>query len=50
MAPEFSGMALDAKAYHVGMRLSFVRRGKPVEKVYIESFNGKSRDECLNGH
>ena len=32
------------------MHLSFIRPGKPNENAYIESFNGKFRDECLNEH
>jgi putative transposase len=28
--------------------LDFIRSGKPVENSFIESFNGKLRDECLN--
>jgi hypothetical protein len=28
----------------------FIRPGKPVENAFIESFNGKLRDECLNSH
>ena len=32
------------------VRLSFIRPGKPNENAYIESFNGKFRDECLNEH
>ncbi len=28
----------------------FIRPGKPVENAYIESFNGRFRDECLNEH
>jgi len=31
--------------YHV--QLDFIRPGKPVENSYIESFNGRLRDECL---
>ena len=31
-----------------GVHLDFIRPGKPVENGYIESFNGKLRDECLN--
>lgn len=46
----FGGRALDAWAYQVDVKLSFIRSGKPVEKAYIESFNRKFRDECLNGH
>jgi putative transposase len=30
------------------VQLSFIRPGKPNENAYIESFNGKFRDECLN--
>ncbi|KCV00194.1 transposase, IS407 family, partial [Bordetella holmesii CDC-H719-BH] len=37
-------------AYQAGVKLSFIRPGKPVENAYIESFNGKFRDECLNEH
>jgi putative transposase len=48
--PEFEGQVLDAWAYARGVRLSFIRPGKPVENAYIESFNGKFRDECLNEH
>jgi putative transposase len=48
--PEFEGQVLDAWAYRRGVRLSFIRPGKPVENAYIESFNGKFRDECLNEH
>ncbi|WP_425495744.1 integrase core domain-containing protein [Paraburkholderia hayleyella] len=48
--PEFAGKVLDAWAYEVGVALSFIRPGKPVENVCIESFNGRFRDECLNEH
>lgn len=48
--PEFAGKALDAWAYRNGVKLAFIRPGKPVENAYIESFNGKFRDECLNEH
>jgi len=48
--PEFEGQALDAWAYAAGVRLAFIRPGKPVENAYIESFNGRFRDECLNEH
>jgi len=46
--PEFSGKTLDEWAYQNKIRLNFIRPGKPVENAYIESFNGKFRDECLN--
>ena len=48
--PEFAGRTLDAWAYARGVTLRFIRPGKPVENAYIESFNGKFRDECLNEH
>ena len=32
------------------MRLHFIDPGKPVQNAYIESFNGRFRDECLNEH
>ena len=45
---EFASRAMDAWAYSHGIRLDFIRPGKPVENGYIESFNGRLRDECLN--
>ena len=46
--PEFAGRALDAWAYQMKIRLEFSRPGKPTDNPYIESFNGKFRDECIN--
>ena len=48
--PEFAGRTLDAWAYAQGVTLRFIRPGKPIENAYVESFNGKFRDECLNEH
>ena len=48
--PEFAGRTLDAWAYRRGVLLRFIRPGKPIENAYVESFNGKFRDECLNEH
>lgn len=48
--PEFQSRALNAWAYQRGVALQFIRPGKPVENAYIESFNGRLRDECLNQH
>ena len=45
---EFASKAMDLWAYKNGVHLNFIRPGKPVENGYIESFNGKLRDECLN--
>jgi putative transposase len=48
--PEFAGQVMDAWAYQQGIRLHFIDPGKPIQNAYIESFNGKFRDECLNQH
>jgi putative transposase len=46
--PEFAGKALDEWAYRRGVKLNFIRPGKPIENAYAESFIGRLRDECLN--
>jgi len=46
--PEFSGRAFDEWAHRNGVKLDFIRPGKPVDNAFIESFNGRLRDECLN--
>lgn len=46
--PEFAGKAMDEWAYRRGVKLHFIRPGKPIENAYAESFNGRFRDECLN--
>jgi putative transposase len=48
--PEFAGRTLEAWAYAAKVTLCFIRPGKPIENAYVESFNGKFRDECLNEH
>lgn len=48
--PEFTSRALDAWAYRHGIQLDFIRPGKPVENCFVESFNGKFREECLSAH
>ena len=48
--PEFAGKALDLWTHGRGITHTFIRPGKPVENAYIESFNGRVRDECLNLH
>ena len=48
--PEFTSRALDRWAYGQGIDLKLITAGKPTENAYIESFNGKFRDECLNDH
>jgi transposase InsO family protein len=46
---EFYSRAMEAWAYQYRVQLDFIRPGRPVENSYIESFNGRLRDECLNG-
>jgi len=48
--PELTSRALDQWAYERGVSLRFIEPGKPVQNAYIESFNGRLRDECLNEH
>ena len=50
IGPEFICMALDRCAYAHGVMLKFSRPGKPTDNPFIESFNGKMRDEFLNVH
>ena len=46
--PEFISNVLDQWAHAHDVRLHFSRPGKPVDNAFIESFNGRLRDECLN--
>jgi putative transposase len=48
--PEFRGRALAARSEERGVRLEFIQPGKPVQNAYVESFNGRLRDECLNAN
>ena len=45
---EFASKAVDLWAYQNAVHLDFIRPGRPAENGYIESFNGRLRDECLN--
>jgi putative transposase len=45
---EFTGKALDARANRRGIKLHFIDPGRPMQNAYVESFNGKFRDECLD--
>lgn len=46
--PEFTSNAMNAWAYEKHIDHIFIDPGKPMQNGYIESFNGKLRDECLN--
>lgn len=48
--PEFVSKALDRWAYEAGVTLDFSRPGKPTDNAFVESFNGRLRDERLNAH
>jgi len=48
--PEFTGKALDQWAYQHGVEVKLIQAGKPTQNAFVESFNGKLRDECLNEH
>ena len=48
--PEFISRALDAWAHRHGVKLEFSRPGKPTDNAFIEAFNRRCRDECLNLH
>jgi putative transposase len=46
--PEFVGRALDQWAHELCLKIHYIRPGKPVDNAFVESFNGRFRDECLN--
>jgi putative transposase len=47
---EFCGKAMVTWAHARGVQLRLIEPGKPNQNAYIESFNGRLRDECLNEH
>jgi len=47
--PEFTAEAIRNWLSKVGVKTLFIEPGSPWENGYIESFNGKLRDELLNG-
>ncbi len=48
--PEFTSRAFMAWAHRHGIEHLLIQPGRPMQNGYIESFNGKFRDECLNEH
>jgi transposase InsO family protein len=48
--PEFTSRCFIAWAEQRGVPLIYIQPGKPVQNSYIESFNGRFRDECLNAN
>lgn len=47
---EFCGKAMVIWAHQQGVQLRLIQPGKPNQNAYVESFNGRLRDECLNEH
>jgi putative transposase len=48
--PEFTGGVLDQWADDNKVQLQFIEPGKPIQNAFIESFNSRLREECLNQH
>lgn len=48
--PEFTSRAFMGWALSHGIRHILIQPGRPMQNGYIESFNGKFRDECFNDH
>jgi transposase InsO family protein len=48
--PEFCGRTMLTWAPALGVTLKLIDPGQPTQNAYIESFNGRFRDECLNEH
>lgn len=47
---DFCGKMMVTWAHERGVQLRLIQPGKPNQNAYIESFNGRLRDECLNEH
>ena len=48
--PEFTSKAMFFWSQRTGVKLKFIQPGKPTQNAYVESFNGRFRDNCLNQH
>jgi len=46
--PEFTSKVMKKWAQENNVKLNYIEPGKPMQNAFIESFNGKFRDECLN--
>ena len=46
--PEFTGRGMDVWACRRAVQLQFIEPGKPIQNAFIESFNSRLREECLN--
>ncbi len=48
--PEFTSKAMFIWAKEQNLKLGFIQPGKPTQNAFVESLNGKFRNECLNQH
>ncbi len=48
--PEMSSKEFLDWAYHKGIEIEYIEPGKPIQNAYVESFNSRFREECLNEH
>lgn len=48
--PEFTSVAMQLWARKNGIVQLYIQPDKPTQNAYVESFNGKFRDECQNEH
>jgi len=48
--PELTCKAMFFWAKQAGVKLLFIQPGKPTQNAFVESFNGRFRDGCLNQH
>lgn len=46
--PEFVSRAVEQWSYESGVKWRFIEPGRPMQNGYVESFNSRFRDECLN--
>ncbi len=47
---EFTSMAILRWCQETGVAWHYIAPGKPTQNAFVESFNGRFRDECLNTH
>jgi len=48
--PELTSKAMFFWSQHTGVKLNFIQPGKPTQNAFVESFNARLRDGCLNQH
>lgn len=46
--PEMTSNAIFIWSQQTGVKLHFIQSGKPTQNAFVESFNGRFRDACLN--